>query len=844
MKSRFMALMLSFLVSMAPDIYAYELATHGYMTWHAYNESIVRGDFLLQELGINGEMYLGGKEEVDSIFKFSYFDIKTNDIRKRLESEFSKNYMPRSEELGNNKKIPLQLPGWLMRGAIREDDNPDAVKDFGQPNDDPYQADYPTHGGFHWKFDPIRVVNHFFDPALNRPIGPSFYEFRKAVDWAIGASDSLADENENEADRHNHFTVHDARESMFRALVGARWDRGNNKLDKLVGLKCPEPDAMGVFTNCEVRNANEQDRLAYWATTFRALGDVVHLVQDMSQPQHTRNDPHAGSEYALVEEYITGHKSEYEWYIEARATGAPEYEVGGKGMGIKYKNHEPLKFGEYPVPVFNRYSDIFSTHQGKENIGNGKGLADYTNRGFFTVGTNLGNNPYLYPSNNRADYATTSELADSGSGVVTSYLYNAVYDRLNADKNAYGVPLATESAWKDSFTDEDDILYGHEIDRFRYSLDLTIYGDMANLTIPRAVAYSAGLINYFFRGRIEIAPPKDGIYALIDHSPTHARNDAGIAYAGSTIFGFNTLKIQVRDATKYNNDALSGGQLRAVVKYRLNACYQPNLSAEIGLDGKPNTDCTVEEFQGMEEKIAVSDPQAVSLSKADFKEIKFTFSGDEIIPVIAHSLHLQVVYRGALGSEADAVVVATHDIAEPTFFSIINNTNYLCLKGEMKYLPEISAEEWAAEGLAYDLVAGDMPNIAITFGNATNPQVKLDNLPVDRYSRLVLLTENTPLAFKTAGARLSGRQTTNTPNVVQYDALANATPTIAMRGSYQRKGTMRTIIPARPWTAEDEACKDFYDSSAVSDAAIAEMVKPLVDVNPMPVTELNWPPAP
>jgi hypothetical protein len=30
-------------------------------------------------------------------------------------------------------------------------------------------------------------------------------------------------------------------------------------------------------------------RDAYWATTFRALGSVMHLVQDMGNPQHTRD---------------------------------------------------------------------------------------------------------------------------------------------------------------------------------------------------------------------------------------------------------------------------------------------------------------------------------------------------------------------------------------------------------------------------------------------------------------------------------------------------------------------------------------------------------------------------
>ena len=46
------------------------------------------------------------------------------------------------------------------------------------------------------------------------------------------------------------------------------------------------------------------DRDSKLATMFRTLGDVVHLVQDMAQPQHTRNDGHfTGS---LYEKYVDG----------------------------------------------------------------------------------------------------------------------------------------------------------------------------------------------------------------------------------------------------------------------------------------------------------------------------------------------------------------------------------------------------------------------------------------------------------------------------------------------------------------------------------------------------------
>ncbi|MHB8728225.1 MAG: hypothetical protein ACYC9K_04225 [Sulfuricaulis sp.] len=60
-------------------------------------------------------------------------------------------------------------------------------------------------------------------------------------------------------------------------------------------------------------------KFKYRSAVFQALGDVVHLVEDMGQPQHTRNDCHADTR---DDGNLREHKSIYETYIEARATGA------------------------------------------------------------------------------------------------------------------------------------------------------------------------------------------------------------------------------------------------------------------------------------------------------------------------------------------------------------------------------------------------------------------------------------------------------------------------------------------------------------------------------------------
>ena len=78
----------------------------------------------------------------------------------------------------------------------------------------------------------------------------------------------------------------------------------------------------------------EDTRKAYWATTFRALGDVIHLVQDMAQPQHTRSEIHP-----------LGMRKEFENYIEARAIAELQPTYVWKNLGIELKyNLSPLSY--------------------------------------------------------------------------------------------------------------------------------------------------------------------------------------------------------------------------------------------------------------------------------------------------------------------------------------------------------------------------------------------------------------------------------------------------------------------------------------------------------------------
>ena len=195
-----------------------------------------------------------------------------------------------------------------MRGAIREDDGPLAI---GSPWDDPYDSQ-PVN----------RFLNHFFDPVKNRPLTtPGLPEaVVRAPDWATGVADAFGTPWTPNANRRNHFTVIDARESMFRALTLKSIDSSGNLTDLSKGV-----DINGNLVDLQAiapASTMQATRQAYWATTFRALGDILHLNQDMAQPQHTRNEPHSG----LRGSY--GETSFIEKYLDARARLERTFKIG------------------------------------------------------------------------------------------------------------------------------------------------------------------------------------------------------------------------------------------------------------------------------------------------------------------------------------------------------------------------------------------------------------------------------------------------------------------------------------------------------------------------------------
>jgi len=345
------------------------------------------------------------------------------------------------------------------------------------------------------------------------------------------------------------------------------------------------------------------------------------------------------------------------------------------------------------------------------------------------------------------------------------YSYRGTVRDTLIGQDATSVPLTSYSVW-DQFLQSRSAVP-------TFSLNRQNYDAMAELLIPRAVVYSTGLINHFFRGRIGISLPDEGAFALADHARA----------SGTT--GFKKIRVKVRNATPpivtagqsiYPQD-MTGGALFAVIRFHKDLAYRENLSGIVGM-GTCTTETSVFDNSNPEattlcrdgvEQIVVSAPYSIALASDEEQEIQFDFS-DAPVPLAATDLQLQLVYRGALGDETDAVVVASADISEPTYFTFHNATDYISIGAEIFTRAQIDASPQLLSQIypPYCVDTSQNPprtrdtcfkptevDLDLAFGDAdltSNPTVSVNALPERRFMRIVYLTSADYSDFKRKSA--------------------------------------------------------------------------------------------
>jgi hypothetical protein len=387
----------------------------------------------------------------------------------------------------------------------------------------------------------------------------------------------------------------------------------------------------------------------FFSHAFKALGHAVHLVQDMAVPAHTRGDLHAD---IFPASSIVG-REHYEDYTKINV-----------GKLLTYTS-VPFSYWNLSISTLapRQFWDLDTYTGSTPYISGYIGLAEFTNANFFSDDTIFKNYPHPAKANTTA--AQVEQYARDGHRDTVHYIQGYTSQRLAA--------YSYLNKWLSP-------------DQWEYNLDDFVYEDYASQLIPRAVGYSAGLLDYFFRGNIEITLPDKGVYSFSDASGA----------------GFTNITLQAKNITS-NGDDMPDGSIELVVKYRYSATDDYS-------------------YKVFPEKNNIR-----SIPRDNTVELTFDLSQDPL-PFTVMDISIQVVYRGRLGKEDGAVAVGFKDISEPTPIDIFNNMDKICLNGTWYTagsLEAIAQVDKNNDGIAYgtnewDVYPHDLKDIYIRFYNSSS----------------------------------------------------------------------------------------------------------------------------
>ncbi|MEW6419991.1 MAG: hypothetical protein AB1480_18060 [Nitrospirota bacterium] len=537
-------------------------------------------------------------------------------------------------------------------------------------------------------------------------------------------------------------------------FIGECWYSGQSLVlwaqntNQNVGDKWSWQDARQYFYTA-LTATSKTERDIYFAKTFRAVGQQMHLIHDSSIPEHVRNDIHAFKAYeGYVEDIRNEDLSLWGGWISSPITFDKSL------LEIISTNPSAL------VPISRIIdSDLYRSDNPDPDITANPpdspqyiGLAEYTNANFaspdtiFTEGLASNDRRYFpYPkksSTNLQELISKNilpETVTAEDGVQESTLF------IKKERDGEFIEHFVKPTY--TTTSRRDYIGGGTVYALDFYLDEKCYEDYAQKLIPRAVGYSAGLLNYFFRGTLEITAPDSYVYSITDGSINPQQ--------------FTKIKAKIMNATP--DEEIKNGIIKAVAKYKIIPNYSPDLS-----NYPPDGDVmkTIDYSYSASESITLT-PEEITSINTQPTEFTFDFIGNPI-PAGITDLYLHVIFKGTLGNEADiAVAVGMKDLKEPTHHVFWNLTDMFSLlyekDGVNKYHLHTSDQIKADPDLA-KLVDFNNNGIfnednesyidpypityEITYMSESPPvnpvytSASVTNLPPGRYIRLIVLVDD------------------------------------------------------------------------------------------------------
>ncbi len=354
-------------------------------------------------------------------------------------------------------------------------------------------------------------------------------------------------------------------------------------------------------------STTSSQRKQWYAETFRTLGHLIHHVQDAAVPSHTRSDTHfAPSEKST---FPLGDRF-HNWADANLATIDESIQLSGirRFTPSVLDQTSPNQYAPVPIArILDKTDNDFGVLSPNLNIG----LAEYSNANFFSEHTVL-STAYQYP---RLSQLQIGSLETSPSGHPRRYLrFRPGFGEQNYRVSTYstmlpyiGAPLPLE------FVD--------------IGLDNNVFKDYGLKLFPRAIGYSAGLIDYFFRGKIDSRPwPEGYLWVPWGQRPSSIRVD--------------NVSVKV-DGT---NEQGGQGTMQLVLLYSYRYANTPS--------GAP--------------RFVASQPVSVSGGTQTvvfpFDSLPFPVTSPSVSGSHGYVYFGLLVYKGALGQESQAVVADSYCI--------------------------------------------------------------------------------------------------------------------------------------------------------------------------------------
>lgn len=358
---------------------------------------------------------------------------------------------------------------------------------------------------------------------------------------------------------------------------------------------------VGLMTNAfslpQLRNylyrgltaSNRVERKEYLIQYFKGLGHFIHLLQDMAVPAHVRNDNH-GPNFIITPNYnlIDIGADRFELYKKINVTGQNETALEAR---------------------------MFDSYEKYWHNSSYSGLADFTNRNFASQDTNLDHRfsecrkPLTY------QFPAFESFYDSlrtiwNFNVNVRFYVNTVND-LYSGENEINRFLSVSSFW--NFITAD--YYAQRV----FSLNEDCHAMYAHFLVPRATAYSIGLLDFMFRGKLRVT---------LEQNPA-----------------LENQKIILQNLSD-NNEAMTGGEMTFVAHYLNDPDNQEDDSwtsyRPFSLDFLEN---------------AAIDSQAKWIQYVQISNFDAVHD-------------LTAIYQGGLGQESNEIIAIQHKIEPYAFLKI------------------------------------------------------------------------------------------------------------------------------------------------------------------------------